>query len=577
MREQVAWMVGGQQGEGIESTGAILAGAFNRFGYFLHGYRTFSSRIKGGHTNYKLTVAPRRILASQDDLDILVAFDQETIKRNARQVRPGGVIVADSSDFRAELPADLDVRLLEVPLTRMAEDLGARVVRNMVAVGVTAALIGLEPEAFHGLIDDRFARKGDKVVAVNRDAVAQGYRFASEGLGRLEEFHLAPGVSKPGYLMSGDEAVAFGALVAGCRLVAAYPITPASEVMEYLARKLPEFGGVVVQCEDEIASIMMAVGAGYAGVRALTATSGPGFSLMMEGLGYAGVIEAPVVIVDAQRAGPSTGMPTKHEQSDLFEMVYGSHGDLIRVVLAPTTVEECFWHTVEAFNLADRYQCPVVVGLDFTLATCIQTVPALDLSRVTIDRGVLADEAELMKRESRRFDRYALTDSGISPRSLPGMRNGLHLATGLEHSPTGQITEDPVNRSRMMNKRARKILDIPLDGAGVLVEGPDQADLVLVGWGSTIGPIAEARRMLEKEGLSVRTLMVRYLMPFPRRQVEAALANAGQVVVVENNHLGQLATHLKAQGVTVPTKSVTKYDGIPFHPRELVGRIKEVL
>src|SRR5690606_8480117 len=221
----------------------------------------------------------------------------------------------------------------------------------------------------------------------------------------------------------GDDAAGFGALVGGCRLIAAYPITPATDVMHWLVPKLPRYGGVVVQTEDEIAAITMAIGAGYAGVRAMTSTSGPGFSLMMEALGYAGMIEAPVVIIDVQRAGPSTGMPTKHEQSDLFGMLYGSHGDLPRIVLAPATVEECFYGAAEAFNLAERYQTPVILALDLAVGLANQTVEGIDFDRVKIDRGLVASPAELAP-DNADFKRYRFTESGISPRSLPGMAGG---------------------------------------------------------------------------------------------------------------------------------------------------------
>src|SRR5690606_31025494 len=319
----------------------------------------------------------------------------------------------------------------------------------------------------------------------------------------------------------------------GCRLIAAYPITPATDVMHWLVPKLPRYGGVVVQTEDEIAAITMAIGAGYAGVRAMTATSGPGFSLMMEALGFAGMIEAPVVIIDVQRAGPSTGMPTKHEQSDLFEMLYGAHGDLPRIVLAPATAEECFYGAVEAFNLAERYQTPVVLALDLAVGLASQTVENIDFDRVTIDRGLVAGPDELAP-DNADFKRYRFTDSGISPRSLPGMAGGLHLATGVEHDETGHITEDRVNRVRMTDKRLRKFQSVELNDAipPVTFDGPEAPDLLLLGWGSTYGPLAEARERLERQGASVAHGHIRLLEPLPAGVLASRIAQARRVVVV---------------------------------------------
>lgn len=581
MRSELTWMVGGQQGEGIESTGYVLSAGLNRLGYHIYGYRTFSSRIKGGHTNFRIRIATRRVLANSDHVDVLIAFDRDSVRRNAAQLTPGAVVVIDDEEAHPQLPEAGDgVRVLGVPLTGIARDVGGVIMKNMVGAGASAALLGLPVDAFDDLIAERFGSKGEKVVEANRRAFRAGYERLA-GQAACSDLRLEAGDGRRRYTMTGDDAAGFGALVGGCRLIAAYPITPASDIMHWLVPKLPQFGGVVVQTEDEIAAITLAVGAGYAGVRAMTATSGPGFSLMMEALGYAGMIEAPVVIVDVQRAGPSTGMPTKHEQSDLFEMLYGSHGDLPRIVLAPATAEECFYGAAEAFNLAERYQTPVILAMDLAVGLAIQTVDDLDFSRVKIDRGLVAAPEELGP-EDADFKRYRFTDSGISPRSLPGMPGGLHLATGLEHDETGHITEDRRNRVRMTDKRLRKFQSVELNDAipPVTFDGPEAPDLLLLGWGSTYGPLAEARERLERQGASVAHGHIRLLEPLPAGVLASRIAQARRVVVVENNARGQLARLLRQEIGTADKDrlhSVLKYDGTPFLPSEIVRECEAML
>ncbi|PZN03839.1 MAG: 2-oxoacid:acceptor oxidoreductase subunit alpha, partial [Bacillota bacterium] len=333
-----------------------------------------------------------------------------------------------------------------------------------------------------------------------------------------------------------------------------------------------------VTAEDEIAAISTVIGAGYAGVRAMTSTSGPGFSLMQEAIGYAGMIEAPCVIVNVQRAGPSTGMPTKHEQSDLFEMVMGSHGDLPRIVLAPVTIEDCFYAAVDAFNLADRYQTPVVLAMDLALGLSKQTVDDIDFSRVRIDRGEIAVPDDL-NWDGGDFKRYRFTETGISPRSLPGMPGGLHLATGLEHDETGHITEDRGNRVRMMQKRLRKFAAV--NGIEtVRYEGPEHPDVLLVGWGASYGALREAREALGAQGLSVGHAHIRLLAPFPVAAVADLLGRAKHVFVAENNALGQLAALIR-QHVDSADKArlrtINKYDGTLFLPGEIVEPVLEAV
>jgi len=582
MINQLSWKVGGQQGEGIESTGEIFSIAMSRLGYHLYSYRHFSSRIKGGHTNNKIRVSTKPMRAVSDDLDILVAFDQETIDLNAHELRDGGVIIADAK-FNPHLPEGLrPVRLLVVPLSEIAEELGTSLMKNMVSIGASSAILGLSVESFRNIVEDMFLRKGEKVVEKNMEAIKRGYDFVNELTGgQLPEFQLAPADGSKRLFMIGNDAIGLGAVAAGCRFMPAYPITPASEIMEYLIKRLPKFGGTVIQTEDEIAAVTMAIGANYGGVRTMTASAGPGLSLMMEAIGLAGMTETPVVIVDTQRGGPSTGLPTKQEQSDINAMINGTHGEIPKVVMAPSTVEECFYDTVEAFNIAEEYQVPVILVTDLTLSLGKQTVEPFDYSKVEIRRGKLLAGQELPEREQNDlFKRYEVTEDGVSPRPVPGQKFGLHHVTGVEHEQTGRPSESPVNRKQQMEKRLRKLNSLVEKFPNpVLFDAPhDDADVLLVGINSTGGTIQEAKERLEKEGVKVNHAQIRLLHPFPADVIRPYLEKARKVITVENNATAQVANLLKLNvGFAEKIDSVLKYDGNPFLPNEVYTEVKGLI
>ena len=334
--------------------------------------------------------------------------------------------------------------------------------KNMVAVGASSAVLGLDETAYLDVVEEIFGRKGEQVVQKNMEAIKRGSQYMKELLGeKVNMMQLEKADGKKRMFMIGNDAIAFGAVAGGARFMSAYPITPASEIMEYLIKKLPKVGGTVIQTEDEIAACTMAIGANYAGVRTLTASAGPGLSLMMEAIGLAGITETPLVIIDTQRGGPSTGLPTKQEQSDLMAMIYGTHGEIPKIVMAPSTVEEAFYDTVEAFNLAEEYQVPVIFLTDLQLSLGKQTVEPLKLDKVEIRRGKLDLEVELPEREDKAyFKRYEVTEDGISPRVLPGMKNGIHHVTGVEHDETGKPSESALNRKDQMDKRFRKMANL---------------------------------------------------------------------------------------------------------------------
>jgi 2-oxoglutarate/2-oxoacid ferredoxin oxidoreductase subunit alpha len=578
MISQLSWKVGGQQGEGIESTGEIFSIALNRLGYYLYGYRHFSSRIKGGHTNNKIRVSTTQVRSIADDLDILVAFDQETIDFNFHELRDGGIVIADAK-FNPTIPEGSNVTLYAVPFTEIATNLGTALMKNMVAVGASSAVLDLDINVYQEVVQEIFGRKGQQVVEKNMEAIRAGAEFMKQQLGdNIQTMKLEKADGKKRMYMIGNDAIALGALAGGARFMAAYPITPASEIMEYLIKKLPALGGAVIQTEDEIAACTMAIGANYAGVRTLTASAGPGLSLMMEAIGLAGITETPVVIVDTQRGGPSTGLPTKQEQSDLMAMIYGTHGEIPKIVIAPSTVQEAFYDMVEAFNLAEEYQCPVIVLSDLQLSLGKQTVEPLEYDKIEIRRGKLVTD-ELPPLENKGyFKRYEVTEDGISPRVLPGMPNGIHHVTGVEHDETGKPSEVAANRKAQMDKRLRKLKNIKFNTPVHKNVKHEEADLLIVGFNSTRGAIEEAMGRLELDGLKVNHAQVRLIHPFPTDELLPLVQSAKKVVVVEHNATGQLANILKMNvGHADKISSVLKYDGNPFLPHEVYTKCKELL
>lgn len=573
MKTQISWKVGGQQGEGIESTGEIFSTALNRLGYYLYGYRHFSSRIKGGHTNNKIRVSTTPVYAISDDLDILVAFDQETIDLNYHELTAEGIILADSK-FDPVAPEDYKGAFISMGFTEIAKDLGTALMKNMVAVGATANLIGADLKHFEILVDDLFAKKGEKICTLNKEALHKGYAEIERHSELTSNYKLEPSTEEGHLFMIGNEAISLGALAGGARFMAAYPITPASEIMEYMIDKLPRFGGTVIQTEDEIAAAVMAIGVNYAGVRAFTASSGPGLSLMMEAIGLSGMTEQPLVIVNTMRGGPSTGLPTKQEQSDLMQMIYGTHGEIPKIVLAPTTAEDAFYLTNEAFNLAEVYQCPVIILSDLQLSLGKQTVPVLDYNKINIDRGSLVTEVEATE-DKAYFKRYALTDNGISPRTIPGVKNGIHHVTGVEHNEEGKPSESPVNRAKQMEKRMRKLEQLKITEPVVYNAHHEEADVLVIGYISTYGAIDEAIQRVDGK---VNHLHMKQLHPFPEEEVQQAIDKAKKVIVVEHNFNGQLGQIIKMntnhQGKMI---QMSKYDGTPYLPHEIEEKINATL
>lgn len=572
---ELSCIIGGQQGEGIESVGEILAKAMGRTGYYLFGARNFSSRIKGGHTDFNLRISKGEIYNTSEEIHIIFAFDKETIEFHQNSLVENGCILYDPKTVAIK---DIEIRqgiqTHEISFTDIAGDIGSKLMKNIVAVGAASALLAQPLEVFETAIIEQFETKGKSIVEKNIQAVRKGYQHLQELTD--VKFTLEEPVPGNRMFLSGNDAIALGAILGGCRFMAGYPITPASEILENLMKLVPEYGGVVVQAEDELASAALIIGAGYTGVRAMTATAGPGLSLMQEAIGLAGATEIPIVIVDCQRGGPSSGMATKIEQSDLNAMISGSHGESPRIILAPSTVEEALMDLPKAFNLAERFQCPVFIASDLMISTSKQSCKVPDFSQIEINRGKMMSDEELLNLEGPFYKRFAPTEDGITPRSIPGQKKGMHHVTGIEHGPTGHPSENPDNRNQQMNKRVKKLEFVPQDDA-VKYEGAEKAELLLVGFGSTYGAIRDARKHLETIGENVGHAHIRMIHPFPIEGLSNYLNEASTIIVVEQNSSAQLAGLIKKdKDVHKKLKSCLKYSGVPFSKSDIISFYKDV-
>ncbi|WP_202080945.1 2-oxoacid:acceptor oxidoreductase subunit alpha [Caldalkalibacillus salinus] len=576
MKKEITWKIGGQQGDGIDSTGNILSAALMQQGFHIASYKHFASRIKGGHTYDHIRASHDPIHYQGDTTDILIVLDKESYEHNIGSMSPGGFVLMENK--KEEKVEQIDgVTVIHTSFTSMAEDLGNKIIRNMIMLGSSAYLMGAHYDIFIPFIENKFSKKGQAIVDLNINAVQKGYEYM-ESLG-LKPFQLGfPDEKKDMALMIGNEAFAYGAVASGCKFLSSYPITPASEIMEYMKENLPKVGGVAVQAEDELAGLLMAIGAGFSGVRALTSTSGPGFSLKTEALGLAGMSETPVVIVNSQRGGPGTGLPTKYEQGDLQTMVYAGHGEIPRIVLAPSSVEECVTMASTAFNLAEQYQCPVIVALDLVLSLNKQT--ALDSCRhdlESINRGKMLTDEELESLQEHQFKRYRLTDDCISPRSIPGQRHGVFTANSNEHSETGHITELPEIREKMMDKRLGKLKDLSIKGYEFIGGEEKPVDTLFIGLGSTRGVLEETVRDLQSSGESVGLAQIKMLHPFQPQGLKELTTAAQRVIVVENNWTGQL-TGMLQQHLLIGEKlqTIKKYDGNPFTKKDIMTQLQDV-
>lgn len=591
-------LVGGVQlRDGVTTVTDILGKIFTRAGLFVVAMeKGYASTIYGAHQFDPMLVSEEPPVSYGDaEVDVLVALDydsnpdapeqpnRDTVLRHHSKLRDGGVLVYDSST--GEIPSgSLEARGIQVfpiPARKIAQgELKREVVKNVIMTGALFRLLEFDSDETYlrQLLEERFLRKGPEVVELNLQAARRG-RQEVERILQANRYRPAvrlqprPGRHRAVYI-SGNECLGLGAIAGGVRFYAGYPITPASSILEFMEQWLPRYGGRALQGQNERESIRAAIGASLAGVRAMVGSSGPGISLKVEEFGVSGATETPVIVVDAQRAGPSTGMPTRPEQGDLNLVVGGGHGDFPRIVLAPGTVEECYTLMVDACELSDKYQCPVFFLTDLNLSEGKKTVLEEVFQRPRVVRHAVMREKDVQGKTYRRFE---VTPSGVSPRSLPGTPGAVFKVSGAEHDEFGFVSIDARKRAAMVEKRMRKLQTyLREDWKPPQVFGTVRGNPVMVGWGNTRPVLEEARGILNRRGVPVALVHFTHIFPLHRGKLEALFADAGPVVVVEQNFTGQFADLLQRE-LRIATRRVNKYNGVPLYPTEVADAVERAL
>lgn len=581
MQDTVTWKIGGEAGFGIMSAGNMVARVYSRLGYHIFVTNEYPSLIRGGHNIVTARISPKKFNGLNKDVHILIALNKQTVEIHKDEVSEGGLVVYDPKDGEWTTDAfSKKVHLLPVPLTDMVKELnGDKIMRNTLALGATISLLGTPFETLQEMITDQFAKKGQDIVDSNVKVARTGYDYIKNTYGQETSMALSGATNKEKTLvMNGSEALGIGAVRAGLKFAAIYPMTPINAVITFLADHAKSLNLVYKQPEDEIAGINMAIGASLGGVRSMVATSGGGFALMVEGLSLAGIMEVPLVIDLGMRAGPATGMPTWTEQAELQFAIHSGHGEFPRIVLAPGDAEECFTLTTQAFNLADVYQTQVLVLTDKYLNETQWCVRESHFKQpITIDRGKLVKESDIANETN--FKRYSLSpEDGISPRSVPGMKNGYFYSNSYEHDEIGHVTENPVMRRDMAAKRLRKLKAIEKVMQKPTIYGPENADITVVGWGTTKGIIVDALTSVNfsLNGKSVNFMHFTWMFPFPSEHVNSVLAKAKQIVDVENNATAQLASLIREYTGIKIEHTLLKNDGRPFFPEDILSYLQTI-
>ncbi len=582
----------GSGGDGVISAGEIIVKAAAAEGLHCFLLKSFGPQIRGGESSCKIRLSVEPLLSIGEETQILLCYSWGDYKRFSEEIRlaPNAVIVSDTDDKVGD--EDLPIEILgsqtwiKCPLNQLASvEIGNALTKNIVSLGVMEGFFRLPEKGIAGQITKRFSKKKQDLIDLNLGAIAVGRKWAedyihdfSPELPRFAPFE--PGEAN--LVITGNEACAMGALWSGLKFFAGYPITPATDIMEWLEKRLPRFDGTMIQAEDEIASCGMAVGASFAGVKAMTATSGPGISLMSEMIGLASMAEVPLVVVNVQRGGPSTGIPTKTSQSDLLQACYCTHGDAPHVVLAATDVKDCAFITTQAFYISEKYQVPVLVLLDQFVGQRVESVPRRELLEKGIEEGwirkidrITPDAARL---EGERYQRYELTENGVSPMSFPGIANADYIASGIEHNELGYPVSD-VGIHRVMHAKRYKKMDFIKDEMKFMRHyGDESARIGLLVWGSSKGPARQAMLQLEEEGIKTRMLIPSCLMPLHEDSVQQFIDSCDKVIVADSSYSAQFLTYLKTQ-VTLPAQKIVDLhfvDGMPLPVKELKAKIKEV-
>lgn len=560
--------IGGSAGQGMQTLGVLLSKLFLRQGYFVSTYPSYQSRIRGGHNYFQIRVSSQPIHSMKTTIDLLICLDKETLTQHCEELDEKSLVLFDRERITSGVTCGTP---LSLEMSRIfSEALSNEVYGNTVFFGIVAGLLQCPGEPGERLLAETFVRKDPDIIQTNMEAFRAGFNFVQENKDWKNRFAVAsPDNDKPSMTIDGNQALALGAMAAGCKFYTAYPMTPSTSILETMAHFADKAGMVVEQAEDEIAALNMVLGATYAGLRAMTGTSGGGFALMVEALSLAGMLECPAVIVDAQRPGPATGLPTRTEQADLEFVIHAGHGEFPRVVLAPGSHRDCFELTVHAFNLADRYQIPVIILTDQYLADLFGHVEPFNAMSVTIDRGKLVDPDE-------NYVRYRMEADGVSPRGIPGRGDGTVVVDSDEHTEDGHLTEDLESRNRMNEKRLSKYAPLREEMLSPEVVGEDRQNAVLC-WGSSRGACLDSVQQLQKAGHPVSLVSFKQLWPLNRPQIMTLLKRYKNLICVEGNATGQLARLLRAETSLEITNQILKSDGRPFFQNELVNEIKKLL
>lgn len=568
----LTWKIAGEAGYGIMISGLIFARSFSHSGYHVFDTNEYPSLIRGGHNTYTVRISAEEIFSLVKTVDILVALNKESVDLHQKELNKNGVIIYDDESTVDKKNIRKDILLLPVPLLKLAKESGGeKIMINTVALGASVALIDSIDKLFEAIREAFGGRgKAEEIVNVNIKAAQAGYDYVKKNF--KQNFNLKKVNGKPKFLLTGNDAVCLGAIKSGCKYLAEYPMTPVNSILHYMAGKEKEANLIVHQPEDEISGINSAIGASFAGVRSMVATSGGGFSLMVEALGSAAQTETPLVVVEGQRPGPATGLPTHTSQGDLQFMLHAAQGEFPRVVITPGDMEECFYETFNAFNLAEKYQLPVIILLDKFICESHKTVDKLD-SNLKIDRGLMLTDSQLAKIKD--FKRYELTESGISPRSLPGQKNGIFIGNSDEHNEDSYMDESAENRKNMIDKKFRKLNSLLKEIKEPRLYGKEKADITLVGWGSTKLSVLETMKLLEGK-VSVNFLHFIYAYPLQTKKLLEVLEKAKKTVIIEGNKTAQFAGLIREHTGKKFDYKILKYDGRPFYPEEIVESVVKI-
>jgi 2-oxoglutarate ferredoxin oxidoreductase subunit alpha len=581
MKETFTIAIGGAAGQGVATPGDIFAKIFSRRGLHLNAYNAYQSIIRGGHTFLTIRTGPEKVTNMGDRLDLLIPLNQDAMNRHLGLLTDGAACIYNSETITPGAAAE-GAALCPLPVSKLADITRNKVAQNTLAVGAALSMMGIGFQSLEEVLTEQFKKKGDTVVSENVGIARAGYDYATTN---FKPFAWPLPMTGNRYaVLSGNTAMAMGGAAAGVKFYCAYPMSPSTGVLHWMAAHARKAGIMVRQVEDEIGVVNMAIGAAHAGVRSMCATSGGGFALMSEGLGLSAMMETPVVVIDCQRAGPSTGVPTKTEQGDLWQMLGAAFGDYPRAIAAPLDIGDCFKIIPEIFNIADRFQCPGIVLCDLLLSEGRLSVEPSDLDFApVVDRGELITTASAGQGSNGEgaYKRYKITPSGISPRAVPGVPGHTHTAASDEHDEDGVLISDeftnPTKRRAMMEKRMRKVAGIEASVAPPVLSGPRDADITLIGWGSTKGVIEEACEILTEQGIPANQLQIRWLVPLHGDAILDILKDARHTIIVENNYSGQFARYLRSETSYVPQGYIRKYDGEPFMPHHIVQAVKEQL